>query len=420
MVTAVLIGAGLRGEVYSSYALEHPDEFKVVAVAEPNAHVREVFAEKYQIADEMQFESYEQLLAKGKLADCAMVCTQDKMHYEPVIKALEKGYHVLCEKPVSPDAKEIAEMGKMAEKYNRIFSICHVLRYSPFFAKLKCLLDSGKIGRLMSIHHIEEVGYWHHAHSFVRGNWGNAEKSSPMILQKCCHDMDILLWLVGSACTRIQSFGDLTFFKEDNAPEGAPKYCLDGCAHRDTCPYYAPRFYLEHPRAELDGLVRAVTIDSGKEAVLNALKEGPYGRCVFHCDNTVVDHQVVNIQFENGVTAAMTMCAFTNECARKINLMGTHGQIEGDMEKGIITIHDFITGDQETIKLNTPVKGHSGADEKIMKDFVRLVEADGTKENKTSASISVDSHLMSLAAEESRQLCKSIEMSKFKRHLQLL
>ena len=201
-VTSILIGAGIRGGyVYSQYALDHPDEFQVVAVAEPDKERRELFAAKHHIPAELCFESYEELLKKEKMADCAMVCTQDKMHYEPVVMAMEKGYHVLCEKPMSPDKKEIIKMGEMAKKYNRILSVCHVLRYSPFFSKLKELLEAGRIGRLMTIQHMEEVGYWHHAHSFVRGNWRNSEESSPMILQKCCHDMDILSWLLGSRCS---------------------------------------------------------------------------------------------------------------------------------------------------------------------------------------------------------------------------
>ena len=171
-VTAILIGAGLRGGyVYSQYALDHPDEFQVVAVAEPDKERREIFAAKHHIPEELCFKSYEEILAKEKMADCAMVCTQDQMHYEPVVMAMEKGYHVLCEKPMSPDKEEIIKMGEMAKKYNRILSVCHVLRYSPFFSKLKELLEEGRIGRLITIQHIEEVGYWHHAHSFVRGNW---------------------------------------------------------------------------------------------------------------------------------------------------------------------------------------------------------------------------------------------------------
>ena len=400
-VTSILIGAGLRGGyVYSQYALDYPNEFKIVAVAEPDPDRRAIFSKKHNIPKEFQFKSYKDLLKKDKIADCAMVCTQDQMHFEPVITALKKGYHVLCEKPMSPYKDEIIKMGKVAKEYDRILSICHVLRYSPFFSKIKALLVENKIGRLMTIQHIEEVGYWHHAHSFVRGNWRNSEESSPMILQKCCHDMDILLWLADSSCKKISSFGNLSYFSKKNAPDGAPPYCMDGCAHYDECPFYAPRFYLEHSKAIEDGLIYAVTDYTDSEHIIDALKKGPYGRCVFHSDNTVVDHQTVEIEFCNQVTASFLMTAFTNKCARRIRLMGTKGEIKGDMEAGIIEVTEFINGTNEIIKLHTPTKGHSGSDMNMMKDFVRII-GEGRK-GKTNADISVESHLMALAAEEAR------------------
>lgn len=400
-VTSILIGAGLRGGyVYSQYALDYPNEFKIVAVAEPDPDRRAIFSKKHNIPKEFQFKSYKDLLKKDKIADCAMVCTQDQMHFEPVITALKKGYHVLCEKPMSPYKDEIIKMGKVAKEYDRILSICHVLRYSPFFSKIKALLVENKIGRLMTIQHIEEVGYWHHAHSFVRGNWRNSEESSPMILQKCCHDMDILLWLADSSCKKISSFGNLSYFSKENAPDGAPPYCMDGCAHYDECPFYAPRFYLEHSKAIEDGLIYAITDYTDSEHIIDALKKGPYGRCVFHSDNTVVDHQTVEIEFCNQVTASFLMTAFTNKCARRIRLMGTKGEIKGDMEAGIIEVTEFINGTNEIIKLHTPTKGHSGSDMNMMKDFVRII-GEGRK-GKTNADISVESHLMALAAEEAR------------------
>lgn len=402
MVKAVLIGAGLRGsEAYASYALEYPNELQFTAVAEVDDERRIRFAGLHNIPENRQYKDYRELLAEEKMADCALVCTQDHMHYEPVILALEKGYHVLCEKPMSPVREEIIKMGQMAEKYGRILQICHVLRYSPFFVKIKELLDGRRIGQLISIQHIEEVGYWHFAHSFVRGNWRNSRQSSPVILAKCCHDMDILLWLAGSACTSVSSYGDLTHFRKENAPEGAPHYCMDGCRYRDECPYYAPRFYLTHERAVKDHLIQAVSMDISRKAVLEKLRKGPYGRCVYHCDNDVADHQTVNLQFENGVDVSFEMCAFTKACNRRINLMGTHGQIMGDMEAGRIVLYDFARGHEETIDLNTPAEGHGGSDSALMKEFIQLVES-GSGSGKTDAALSVESHLIALAAEQSR------------------
>ena len=403
-VTAILLGAGQRGaEAYASYALDYSNELKFVGVAEPRKDRREEFARLHGVPNENAVASDMELLNRPKMADCVLICTQDQMHYGALKLAVEKGYHILCEKPISPVKSELEEIKKLAEGHDKVISICHVLRYSPFFREIKRLLDVGSIGKLMDIQHIESVGYWHMAHSFVRGNWRNKALSSPMILQKCCHDMDILLWLVGSSCTRLSSFGSLTHFKKENAPKDAPAYCLDGCVHREACPYFAPRFYLEDLEEKNGTFAKVVSLKTDKESVLNALKDGPYGRCVYHCDNDVVDHQVVNLQFENDVTVSMTMCAFTNKCERVINLMGTKGQIRGNMEKNEIVVEDFVTGKTTKIVVKVPKGGHSGSDVSMMKEFVNLVATGGTAKSVSAASESVESHLMALAAEESRK-----------------
>ena len=400
-ITAIVLGAGQRGaNVYAAYALNFPNELKIVGVAEPRADRRAAFAADHSIPESHCFESWEGALGCEKFADCVFVCTQDRMHYEPVLQALDKGYDVLCEKPMSYDRAELIAMGEKARQTGRMLSICHVLRYSPFFVKLKELIESGAIGQLVSIQHIESVGYWHMAHSFVRGNWNRSEDSCPMILAKCCHDTDILTWLIGSSCKAVSSFGSLAHFNAAHKPSGAPPYCLDGCTHRDDCPYYAPRFYLEHPRAVSDGFVSVVSLDSSHEAVLNALQRGPYGRCVYQCDNDVVDNQVVNLLYENGVSAAMTMCAFTEHCERIINVMGSHGQIQGNMESSTLEISDFASGNRTTLHVHTPAGGHSGSDAAMMRDFLQALHSGGG--SKTSADASVESHLIALAAEESR------------------
>lgn len=400
-VTAILLGAGQRGNAYADYALQHPNEFKIVGVAEPRAERLQEFCLKHGISAENSAADWSELLSRPKMADCVLVCTQDQMHCLPVVQSLQKGYHVLCEKPMSPSIDEIERMTAQAKQSQRILSVCHVLRYSPFFSKVKQLLDEGAIGKLISIQHIESVGYWHAAHSFVRGNWRKSEETSPMILAKCCHDLDILLWLAGSHCTHVSSFGGLSHFKAENAPEGAPLRCTDGCKHRDDCPFYAPRFYLEHPKAVSDNFVSVLTSDTTNEGILQALQNGPYGRCVYRCDNDVVDNQVVNLLFENGVTVGMTMCAFTKNCERVINLMGTKAQLRGNMEKGELELLDFASGHTTIIKLNMPTTGHSGSDSAMMKDFVTLVQSD-TISSRSDASLSAESHIMALAAEQSR------------------
>ena len=418
-VTSIVIGAGLRGgHVYSQYALDHPDEFQVVAVAEPDKERRESFAKRHNIPEELCFESYEELLGKEKLADCAMICTMDRMHYEPTIMALKKGYHVLCEKPMSPDKKEIIEMGEMAKKYDRILSVCHVLRYSPFFSKLKELLEEGKIGRLMTIQHMEEVGYWHQAHSFVRGNWRNTELSSPMILQKSCHDMDILVWLSGKSCRRVSSFGSLMHFRPENAPEGAAMRCQD-CKAKGKCPYDAEKIYLTDERTGVlhghTGWPANVLVSHpNEERIRAALAEGPYGRCVYHCDNDVVDHQIVNLEMEDGVTVSFTMCAF-NQGGREIHVMGTMGEIVGDMNANTITVTVF--GQKpETVDVRTladDFSGHGGGDRRLVEDLLDLEEG-RAGQALTSIETSMESHYMAMAAEYSRlRHGETVELEKF-------
>lgn len=401
-VTAILIGAGNRGaEAYAGYALQYPNELKIVGVAEPRCDRREAFAKLHGLNPESCFESWEELLSKPQFADCAMICTPDDLHFEPVLAALDRGYHVLCEKPMSGNREELQAMANKAQECGKLLSVCHVLRYSPFFVKLKALLEEKAVGDLTCIQHIESIGYWHMAHSFVRGNWRRQDTSNPIILAKCCHDMDILTWLVDSRCSAVSSFGRLSHFTSKNRPEGAPDWCLDGCAHRDECPYYAPRFYLEHPRAKGDGFDKIISLDTSSAGILKALQEGPYGRCVYACDNDVVDHQVVNLQYENGVTVSMTMCAFTDNCERIINIMGTKGQIRGNMEENTIEYRNFATGEQQIFHLRIPSGNHSGSDVSMMKDFTSLISS-GNTESRTSAERSVESHLIALAAEESR------------------
>ncbi|MBO9610668.1 MAG: Gfo/Idh/MocA family oxidoreductase, partial [Paenibacillaceae bacterium] len=282
-ITAALIGAGQRGEgAYASYALAYPDEIQFVAVADMDPVRRERFKQAHSLPEHHAYDSWEQLLDGPKLADAVLICLQDQLHFEPAIRALEKGYHVLLEKPMATDPKECIVMGQYAEKYKRVFSICHVLRYTEFYKKVKQLITEGAIGQMVSIQHTENVEYWHQAHSFVRGNWRNSDSSSPMILSKSCHDMDILLWLADADCTKVSSFGSLTHFRKESAPEGAPLRCLDGCPVQDTCPYYAPRMYLERDDWVGSVLRKIVSNDPSDEGVLEALKEGPYGRCVYH------------------------------------------------------------------------------------------------------------------------------------------
>lgn len=406
-VTAVLVGAGARGQVYAEYARQHPEELRIVAVAEPRQDRRELACRAHGVGPERSFSSWEPLLEKPRMADAALICTLDGLHTAPALAALEKGYHVLLEKPMSNSEAECRAIAAAAERGGRVLCVCHVLRYTPFYATLKRLVDEGAVDEVAALAQIENVGYWHHAHSFVRGNWRSGAVS-PMILQKSCHDMDILLWLVGRRCERVASFGSLRHFDAAHAPKGAPARCLDGCPASGSCPYYAPRIYLTE---NVGWPTDMLTTDLSREGRKKALREGPYGRCVYRCDNDVVDRQVVNLEFEGGAVASFAMTAFTTDMARQLKITGTGGQITADMNTGRISLHRFGQADPQVIPVEAPPEtnnyGHGGGDYYLMRDFVRAVRQGGAQ-MLSSAQASLQGHLICFAAERSR-LCHTVE-----------
>ena len=245
-ILAALIGAGRRGiQTFGGFALRNPYEIQFIAVAEPDAERRVQFAAQHDIPKERQFSSWEELLDRPKLCEALVIATMDQMHFAPTIAALDAGYDILLEKPMSNEPVECLRMAQQAQAEKRLLMICHVLRYTPFFTAIKKIVDSGLLGDIVSVQHNENVGYYHQAHSFTRGNWRNSQLSSPMILAKCCHDMDILTWLIGKRCQKISSFGGLYLFKPENAPVGAPARCTDGCPVERQCPYSAIRIYID-------------------------------------------------------------------------------------------------------------------------------------------------------------------------------
>lgn len=413
-MTAVIIGAGDRGaRAYAPYALEFPNELKIVGVAEPNRERRIKVQDTHSLEDNCCYENWEDMFAEGKKADIAIICTLDRGHFKPTLKALEMGYHVLLEKPMSPDPKECIEMERAATKYNRQLTICHVLRYTDFWSTIQNIIAEGKIGTIASVQLNENVEVMHMSHSFVRGNWNNKEKSSPMILQKSCHDMDIINFIMGKECKRISSFGSLLHFREENAPKGAPERCLDGCPAEQECPFHAGNYYLGIGK----GWAKKFTEDHTREGIIKALQETPYGKCVYRSDNNVVDHQVVNMEFEDGATATFSMCGFTREQTRIVQIMGTKGEIRGNMENNSISIYDFLTKQETSINFEKPIGGHGGGDNKIVRSFLRSIRNNG-EGSISSARVSVRSHLMAFAAEESRlQGGKSINLDEYYKNL---
>ncbi len=399
-ITAVVLGAGSRGSIYASYAKEYPEQLKIVAIAEPRRDRLDALADEVNVSLENRFSDWRALLDKPRMADCAFICTLDDDHTSPALKAMELGYHILLEKPMSNTEDECRAISEAAERTQRTLAVCHVLRYTPFYMTIKALLDKGEIGKVTTINQIENVGYWHQAHSFVRGNWRTTRETSPMILQKSCHDMDILVWLMGKKCLQVQSFGSLRHFTAENAPAGAPARCLEGCPHADTCPYYAPKLYMDMSRTGWP--VDVITTDMSLEGRRKALEEGPYGRCVYHCDNDVVDRQVVNLAFENGAVATFTMTGLSADFSRQIKIFGTRGQIQADMATKEIVLHRF--GEEKRViplDMGGETSGHGGGDFGIMRDFLNVLRAGG--ESRTNASVSLESHLICFAAERSRK-----------------
>ena len=409
-VTVMVIGAGSRGRTYARYAEKFPGSMKVVGVADLNPNRRSAMAKKHGIPKENQFAHFNDALSGPKIADAVVISTPDNLHYEPCMKALALGYHVLLEKPVAPTEKECRDILKQARKYDRIVAVCHVLRYAPYFVALKQVLDSGAIGDIVSIQHMEPIQYAHMAHSYVRGNWPLADKTTPIILAKSCHDLDILRWLIGKPCQTIAAEGSLHLFRPENMPKGAPERCTDGCPHESECPYSAIDIY-ERRKRHL-GVFDLPRKDPA--LIREKLKTTNYGRCVFRCNNDQCDHYVAIMKFEGDITASFTMDAFTPWGGRRTRIMGTKGFIEGDMKT--FTYYDFRSGhksvwDQKVSEIaEYKGSGHGGGDHLLARDFVRAVAAGDEKLLSSTIDVSIESHVMGFMAEKSRKSMKKVKI----------
>lgn len=410
IVRIAIAGVGSRGKnAYGLELLNMKDRAKVVAVADIDPERLALAGDAHGVPDEMRFPSAEAMLAMPKLADAMLVCTQDRQHVPHAVAALKKGYDVMMEKPISPKLEDLQEITKVARENGRRVVVCHVLRYTPFFQTIKKTIDSGVLGEIVSIQALENVRYWHQAHSFVRGNWRREEDTSPMILAKCCHDLDYLVWLCGKKCERISSYGSLMYFKESNAPEGAALRCTQGCKAKESCPYDAEKIYLTNKDTgilcgNVEWPIDVLAENPTEEKIRHAIETGPYGRCVFHCDNDVVDHQIVNMQMEGGASLSLTMSAFTSIGGRTIKVMGTLGDLWGDMHENKIRIGVFGK-EPQVIDLGKEEKdfaGHGGGDRLLMEQFVDLMQGKKPDGTITTLETSVESHLVALAAEKSR------------------
>ena len=420
-VKLILVGAGDRGTSYVNLGAEFCPEMEIVAVADPDPVRRNYIKDKFGLSENVCFEYGEDLLKLPKMADAAIIATQDQQHYHLAMAAIEKGYHLLLEKPVAPTPEECLAISEAANCKGVYAIVCHVLRFTPFFRLLKDTIDSGRIGKVINMIHVEGVGNIHQSHSYVRGNWRNTKESSPMILAKSCHDIDIIQWLLNEECTKVQSFGALTYFRKENMPKGAPEYCYQGCPAEADCPYSALKIYRQR---NFPAFVKRATNkhEPTDEDIENTITQTNYGRCVFRSDNDVVDHQVVNLEYKSGATVSFTMSAF-NKGGRKLRIMGTKGEITAEMSSDHITLFDFNTRKLEDIYIENPhldqeiSGGHGGGDREIIRSFCQMMTGSYTGKSITDITTSVDNHLTTFAAEKSRLANNVIDMREYKKQI---
>lgn len=415
----ILIGAGNRGEVYTNLMKKLPEKYQVVAVADPEITRREHFKNLHGMAEENCCKHYDELLNREKFADLVIITTQDALHYDPAIKAIEKGYDILLEKPMAPTAKECLDIQNAAMAKGVRVIVCTVLRYTPLYGTIRQMIKDGRLGDIISITHEECVGNLHQAHSYVRGNWGNEGRSSNMLLAKSCHDLDLLPWLIGKKCKKIQSFGSLSYFTKKNAPADAPERCIEGCPHKD-CYYNAEQIYL-HTDNEKE-LVWYQTTSTLKqhpttEEVTAAQWNTQFGKCVYQCDNDVVDHQIVNMLFEDDVTATFSMNPF-NCGGRFTNIYGTKAELRVDLTKGAhMRMFDFATRQWSDLEVsegtNELTGGHGGGDAGIVCCLYDYLTGQGRTEAIPTIDESCHNHILVFAAEQARHSGTIVDVDAF-------
>ena len=405
-LTVAVMGAGSRGNEYPAYGKIYPGTMRVVAVADIDASRRNAMGDAWGIPPERRFGDFHEMLVagrNGRLADIMLISLPDGLHFEPAMEAMRQGYDLLLEKPMAQTERQCLDLLECQRKTGVMVAVGHVLRYSPYFRALKKAIDSDLVGELVSIQHQEPVMYAHMAHSFVRGNWHDGKATTPMILAKSCHDMDILKWLVGRRCVRVSAEGGIALFRSDRAPAGATARCTDGCPHEKTCPYSAIDIY---DRKRWFLYVFDLKKDCPSEAIIEKLRTTDYGRCVYRMDNDQPDHIVATLLFEGGATASFTMDAFTPWGGRRTRVMGTMGYIEGDSRT--FTLHRFDTGKSHLWSFTPPQggnyteSGHAGGDLALIRDFLRAVDTRDFSMLSSSIEASVESHVMGFACERSR------------------
>jgi predicted dehydrogenase len=411
-VTLIINGAGSRGTGYAEYARQHPDQVRIVGVAEPRDFYRQQLVDQHHIPPANVFRDWREVAEQPRLADGAIISTPDQEHVGPAVALAKRGYHLLLEKPMAPTLAECRQVIAAVRASGVMLAVCHVMRYTAYTQKVKEIVTAGRLGEVISLQHLEAVGWWHQAHSFVRGNWRNEAGSSFMLLAKSCHDLDWISYIMDRRCTQVSSFGNLKHFRKEAQPPGAADRCLE-CRVEPTCPYSAPRIYLERVKqGETGWPVDVLTPDVTLAGVTAALRTGPYGRCVYACDNDVVDHQIVNMQFADGATANFTMTAFNRARPRETHIFGTHGEMYGDGH--VIRLFDFLTGQTET--LDTRIGGagqggHGGGDEGLMRQFIAALSGNDPQPILSGPDATLESHTIVFAAEQARREGRVVDLA---------
>uniref|UniRef100_UPI0037E8ACB1 putative oxidoreductase YteT n=1 Tax=Semicossyphus pulcher TaxID=241346 RepID=UPI0037E8ACB1 len=409
-VRVIVVGAGCRGDIYSMFASIHPERMKVVGVADPRKFARTKLQQRHKIVDENVFNDWKSIVAREKFADAVLICTPDRLHKEPAVAFAKKGYHVLLEKPMATNVEDCTEIVKACTQSGVILSVAHVLRYDPVIHMIKELIDAGVIGDVIHIQHFEPVGFYHFAHSFVRGNWRNEAESSFALLAKSCHDIDLIHhWAGARRCVKVSSFGSVSHFQKEHKPTGAADRCMN-CSIEKDCAYSACKIYLDRVKQGQTGWPVSVICQSSLpdiETVTEALKTGPYGRCVYECDNDVCTNQVVNMEFEGGLTAAFSMVAFTEEiCQRKTTIYGSKGELSYNGHE--VSVFDFLTqrSTKHTAHNKAPkgfgLSGHGGADYYLLDAFISAVANNDPAMIRSGPRETLLSHLLVFEAERSR------------------
>jgi len=408
-ITIAILGAGGRGRGFAEIVSCMPQWARVTAVAEPRKEYREAFAARYGIPAGNVFADWREFAAKPRMADAVVVATMDREHVGPAVACLELGYHLFLEKPMAVSLEDCRRIAQAQRRAGTVTCVCHSLRYHKAFCALRQAASGGRIGRVVTVDQIEQVSWWHQAHSFVRGNWGNEGRSTFMLLAKSCHDIDYIASLVPGGCLRVSSFGGLAYFTRANSPAGSGDRCVS-CPAEPECPYSAVKAYVDTDRTVWPANVAA--LDHSREAHWKAVETGPYGRCVWKCDNDAVDHQVTAMEFEGGVTATFTMTAFTQGGGRRIRVHGTEGEIEFGEEE--MTVRTFADGDVERVQFGRERGGHGGGDQRVMTGFLRAVQENRQDLVATDVHESLRTHTIVFAAEASRRCGKTVEIEGFR------